>query len=854
MEGLTSSGTPLARMTGLLCTVLFVLVCTPAASVRAATGIAEIVHSMQPGTWRELPDTHMSAVFPPKAGHPAWGVEGPSAVVNDWGGAAFDTKRNVLIITGGGHAAYGGNEVYEFSLEDLRWRRVTDPSRYVQDPQFADKKRPENYVRTLDGSPISSHTYDGLQYLPKVDKMFMFGGSQYRQGINYDHHAYLFDQSDLSWARRAEAPHYSLEVASAYDSRRDRVLVAYKTGLMAYDPETNTWSVLKSGESSEYGRVAAYDPVYDRFVEIGNKGAPVVYYDLANPSTGRKAAPLTGESTFSKWRVGFAYDSRQKVFVIWGGGRKVWVLDPATWKVTRFDNSTGDAPIRKLGNGKQKNHGIYSRWQYVPDYDVFIGYNSALDDVWLYRLPKVPHDPVSAATVSAAPSPAQARTLGPAPDAASKLVPTSDAPSLPQPGQVVVAPGTTQSSFPRPGILLIQPGSEVETTVAPATKAPAGAVREQESCGADLCVGPDYLLKHPSQAARMAQEGNTVYIEAGNYTDCAVWPVSVTIRGINGRPTIGGKVCEGKGVWITKGKDTVIENVELHGALGGVSNAAAIRHEGKALVLRNVEIYNSHNGILSGHDPEMSVEVYDSVFHHMHTIGDLAHNIYVGKIARFVAEGNYFYDGESGHFIKTLAAHSTIAYNRIIQTKDLNAALIDLWGCSKFEIMGNAMMRTGRYGAMAFIQITPRVTNGRTIACPDTRKLGGLVAYNTAFFNNSLHDDPRWSNLLHYKYPTPNVLVADNVVVHANQVVWDDKGYGFAAHGGVMTGNYHTKTWDPSLFVDPNNGDLRLTRTLPAAAAPIDFVPKREPALPVGTRPRANGRDVGAFAYQAGGG
>src|SRR5699024_382683 len=131
----------------------------------------------------------------------------------------------------------------------------------------------------------------------------------------------------------------------------------------------------------------------------------------------------------------------------------------------------------------------------------------------------------------------------------------------------------------------------------------------------DLCVGPDYSLKRPSQAARMAQEGNTVYIEAGNYTDCTVWPVSVTIRGIHGQPKIGGKVCRGKGVWITQGKNTVIENVELHGALGGVSNAAAIRHEGKALVLRNVEIYNNHNGILSGHDPESSVEVYDSVFH-----------------------------------------------------------------------------------------------------------------------------------------------------------------------------------------------------------------------------------------------
>lgn len=847
MEGLTLPGIPLARRMRLLCTVLFLLLYMPAAPAHAVANIAEIIHSMQPGTWRELSDTHMSAVFPPKAGHPAWGVEGPRAIVDDWGGAAFDTKRNTLLITGGGHAAYGGNEVYEFSLEDLRWRRVTDPSRYMPDPRFADKKQSGNYVRTLDGSPISSHTYDGLQYLPGLGKMFMFGGSQYRQGYNYDQHAYLFDATKFKWSQGAVAPHYVIQVASAYDSRRERVLVTYATGLMAYYPANDEWRVISSGERSDYERVADYDPLHDLFVEVGQRKHPVVYYALGGGG-GRHAAPIQGDLDFAKVpRPGVAYDSRQRVFVIWGGSRQVWVLDPATWKVTRLDNAGGDAPSWRGANGKPKNHGTYSRWQYVPDYDVFIGYNSARDNVWLYRLPKVPHD---AADSDSAASPATPEAHSPG--GARQSAPKSDAPSLPQPGQVVVAPGTTQSSFPRPGILLIQPGSESEKTVASATKVPAGATREQESCGADLCVGPDYLLKRPSQAARMAQEGNTVYIEAGNYTDCTVWPVSVTIRGINGRPKIGGKVCEGKGVWITEGKRTLIENVELHGALGGTSNAAAIRHAGKALVLRNVEIYNNHNGILSGHDPQSSVEVYDSVFHHMHTVGDLAHNIYVGKIARFIAEGNYFYDGESGHFIKTLAANSRIAYNRIVDKTGVNAAQIDIWGCSKFEVVGNAMMRTGRYGALAFIQITPRISNGKRIACPKSREQGGLVAYNTVFFNNDLHDDPRWSNLLHYNYPTPNVLVADNLVVHTLKVISDSKK--FAEHGGRTEGNYYTRSWEPDLFVDAVRGDLRLRRPLRKAAVPINFVPKREPELPVGIRPRANGRDVGAFAYGTDGG
>ncbi|HET8701384.1 MAG TPA: right-handed parallel beta-helix repeat-containing protein, partial [Nitrococcus sp.] len=533
----------------------------------------------------------------------------------------------------------------------------------------------------------------------------------------------------------------------------------------------------------------------------------------------------------------------------------VWALDPATWVVTGFANANGAAPAWRGASGKPKNHGTYSRWQYVPDYDVFIGYNSAQNNVWLYRLPRVPHHSVGTAVALAA-APVRARRH--APDAVSKPAPRSEAPSLPQPGQVVVSPGATESSFPRPGALLIDPGSGAGAAIASAA-APAGgarkseSARKQENCGADLCVGPDYILKRPSQAARMAQEGDTVYIEAGNYKDCATWPVSVSIRGIHGRPAIGGVVCANKAVWITKGAKTTIENVKLEGALGGTSNAAAIRHEGKALILRNVEIYNNHNGILVDHTPNASLEVYNSVFHRMWTVGDLAHNIYAGKIKRLIVEGNYFYDGQSGHFIKSLAEHTTIAYNRIIQTKDLDAALIDIWGCSKFEVVGNAMERPGTYGAMAFIQITYRANgHGGFVACPETRALGGMVAYNTAFFNNAQHDDPRWSNLLHYNYPTPNVLVADNLIVHASKIVSDSKG--FAAHGGILKGNYFIKAWDASLFANPVHGDLRLTRALPAPAVPIDFVPEREPALPVGTRPRANGRNVGAFAYEVGGG
>src|SRR5699024_10191141 len=115
--------------------------------------------------------------------------------------------------------------------------------------------------------------------------------------------------------------------------------------------------------------------------------------------------------------------------------REVWTIDPATWVARKLANSQGPAPSNKTANGKAKNHGVYSRWQYVPDYDVFIGYNSARDNVWLYRLPEVPHD---AADSDSAVSPKKPETHDSG--TASQLAPQSDAPSLPQPGRVVVDP------------------------------------------------------------------------------------------------------------------------------------------------------------------------------------------------------------------------------------------------------------------------------------------------------------------------------------------------------------------------------------------------------------------------------
>lgn len=732
--------------------------------------LAEIVTGLAPGAWYEVPNTNLSAVFPPKAGHPAWGIEGPGAVVASWSGAAFDTARNVLIVTGGGHGAYGGNEIYEFDLATMTWHRVTEPSPMIPDPVRGDP-----YYVTTDGSRVSSHTYDGLEYIPTLKALFMWGGSQYRSGNNQDKAAYLFDLQARTWQRKSESPDYWIQPATAWDSFRNRVLVVYKTGLYAYDPATDKWDTIANGWWFQSGCTAAYSPDHDLFLRLAAEShVPAGYIDFRT-SDDLKKAPLVGAVPTT--RVGLTYHPPSQRFVVWDGHAVVWTIDPVTWQVV--EHTAAGGPSRTDERGVEKNHGTYSRWHYVPAYGVFVGLNSSDDNVWIYRLPSVTDTPVAEP-------------------------PPVEAPDLPDGPIIITDPG-------------------------------------------GINVGPSRTIRTLAEAAAQAREGDVFLLDAGEYNEGVSWPVGITLRGVGGRPKIGGTVADNKGLFVTRGENTLLENITLHSALGGTSNAAAIRHEGRGLKVKKCEITNCHNGMLVGHEPDMTVEVIDTHFHHMWTQGDLAHNIYVGKIAQLVVDGCRFEDGESGHFIKTLAAQTRIRYNRLLQRTDLNAAFIDIWGCQDFQVMGNAMMRGGRYGSLAFIQITPR----GTVPCPDERIKRGLVAYNTVFFNNDLHDDPRRTELVHYNYAAQDVEILNNIIVHCRDVVWDSKGYGFAANGGVLAGNYHTRSWENDLFVDPSAGDLRLTRSTGIEPVPIDVLPDRQIAYPIGTEPRANAASVGAFCGAA---
>jgi hypothetical protein len=330
------------------------------------------------GQWLELPDTSARKVTPARDGHPGWGVIGPRAVTDAWGGAAFDTQRNVMVLTGGGHGDYGGNEVYEFHLPSMTWTRTTDPSpmRELGDG---------NYEVIGSEAPVSSHSYDGLVYLRSAGAVFKFGGAGYRSGAAYDSYAYLYLTASRSWRRLERAPRHVLQVAADLDPRSGRVVIGTGSGLMWFDSAGGRWELGPQGNSNISVSGAVCDTHGHRFVQMQTKTGALDYFDLADPSR-RRTTPIKGVQEWER-KAGMVYEAGRDRIVIWGGGAEVWLVRPDDWSVTKLVPTGAPVPSITFPDGRRRSAGIYSRWQYVPEHDVFIGYPSFEGNVWLYRLP-----------------------------------------------------------------------------------------------------------------------------------------------------------------------------------------------------------------------------------------------------------------------------------------------------------------------------------------------------------------------------------------------------------------------------------------------------------------------------------
>lgn len=348
-----------------------------------------IVSGMQPGEWREIPNSDVPRLTEEEhdaivAAHPGsrnfWGNQGSNGTFNAFNGAAYNPGEHEWYFTGGGHKDYGGNEVYQFDFDTLEWSRLNDPS-----PISSNGNEP------LEG-PIARHTYDGIVWNPATQTIWMFGDYGYNpSGYN------PVNVRDLIWEFDPDAGTWNSIEPNAWDGSFTQA---------TYNPDTGRiWGFSGTGRNNKAMEFDADGTAYN----VGSFSVDYRVHEQLDTANGKMylfgvgdrqhaaitEITLTDKSGYSGtelqktwpqelqdvaiWERGIAYHPPSDQFVMWGGRGDIWTWSVDDHQFRRYDVPEGDLPSDR---GK-----IWDKWIYLEEADVFAGYNDTGEGVWLYKLP-----------------------------------------------------------------------------------------------------------------------------------------------------------------------------------------------------------------------------------------------------------------------------------------------------------------------------------------------------------------------------------------------------------------------------------------------------------------------------------
>ena len=322
------------------------------------------------GEWSQVPNTdfvsHPNTLTKPQADEfdpRIWQNSGVKCVIHCWNGAAWDAQNHRFYLFGGGHDGYAGNEVYRLDLENLSLTRLNEPSALTGNRIGLNEE-------AISG-PATPHTYDGTIYSPVTNSIIMLANTG-------DGTAWEFDLTTNSWTNSFAAPSGIFPLAD-YDPATDMIYVtgAGSNPIHLFDPVTRTVTqTYGAGGSFAYvdhsNLVLRAGKLY-ALTTNAKKGAP--HIRVFDPLAVTASVHATFPSTESiPQESGLALRGNQ--FVIWGGEKKVWLYDEDTGQWTTYSPPSGPAALKP---GR-----VYSRWVYLPELDVFAGYEHP-GGLWLFK-------------------------------------------------------------------------------------------------------------------------------------------------------------------------------------------------------------------------------------------------------------------------------------------------------------------------------------------------------------------------------------------------------------------------------------------------------------------------------------
>jgi hypothetical protein len=412
--------------------------------------LLNIIAQMPEGNWAKVNLNSYSSVWTPAELRPLFGSGNPtpSKIILAWSSFAWDSNRGNLLLYGGGHANYRGNDVYLWRGSTQLWERASLPSEMVQDSLGN-----WNAVDSADNAPASAHTYDNSLFFPLLDRLVVVGGAADSNGGHYLRKAtettsrktglYLFNPALADGSKvggstgshvKRVAPHPEIVGGNMWSNReawlnatstsvppneayvngcadsaqeggKDVAYLRTVNALYKYtindirDPAADTWQrvgVYWNGPGSK--ATCAYDGSRKTFVRTATNAVPFVYWNLNTPGPSNKDVPFavsdpTGEFTqllsanaILIQNCAIDFDLQRRSYALWCGDGRVWTLNPpAVLSPTGWTIGRNPSPTSAVPNG-DVGTGILGKWKYIPNLDVFMGLQDPVEgNIWLYK-------------------------------------------------------------------------------------------------------------------------------------------------------------------------------------------------------------------------------------------------------------------------------------------------------------------------------------------------------------------------------------------------------------------------------------------------------------------------------------
>jgi pectate lyase len=327
-----------------------------------------------------------------------------------------------------------------------------------------------------------------------------------------------------------------------------------------------------------------------------------------------------------------------------------------------------------------------------------------------------------------------------------------------------------------------------------------GLITSADAATLQVGFGKKYLV--PSIAAKFAHDGDIVEIDAGDYPkDAATWKQNnLTIRGVGGQAHLNadGASVEGKGIWVIRGNNVIIENIEFSGAQVRDRNGAGIRLEGAGLTIRNCYFHDNQNGILTGANETSDILIENSEFSHNGAGDGRSHNMYIGAVRSFTLKYSYSHHAQVGHTVKSRARTNYILYNRIMDEDDGNSSYsIDISSGGIAYVIGN------------LVQQGQKTENSGIISYGAE----GLQSSSNEFYlinNTIVNDRPQGGEFVFVKPGTMPVRIVNNLFIGKGRI---------QAAGGEES---HNIMGDKNELISPSTYDYRLKPKAKAVNAGVE--------------------------------